>query len=102
MSTAYTDTSTIKLAQLSTAASPQASPNPDADDLDASASDTEVNRADEPIIINGDGTTATPDALSTVDHNDDDGPDEDGDDDNDANTGLSEDGALHRFALVHL
>ena len=93
MSAANIDTDTLETAPRSAAASRQTSPVQDLGGLDDSVSDTEVNRDDEPIVINGDGTTVTPDALSTVDHNDDlDENESQEDGDLDADTGVSEDG----------
>ena len=93
MSTADIDNDSIQPPPLGTAESRQPSPRQDMGDLDESVSDTETNRDDEPIVINGDGTTVTPDALSTVDHNDDLDENASQEDDNQAaDTGVSEDG----------
>ena len=93
MSTAHIDTDTIEPATLSAETSRQASPQHDEGLLDDSVSDNEFEQEDEPIIINGDGTTVPPDALSTTNQNNesDEAELEDGDDDA-AGASLSEDG----------
>ena len=90
MSTVTIDTDTVEHAPQDLEESRQASPEHDLGPLDDSASDNEVEQEDEPIVINGDGTTVTPDALSTVDHNEH-AQDDDANDDDTA-TGVSEDG----------